>query len=146
MNNPHLSNDELYHYGILGMRWGIRRFQPYGKGGYTPKKKESLNNNNKLIKIKRKQDMKNRRNMSDNDLKKTINRLQMEKQLKELTEEDINPGKIAIKRTLRTIGNRTIPTIASGAFMYIGYSILSGKSDRETAAKYIFPNINLKKK
>ena len=41
---------------------------------------------------------------------------------------------------------RTIPTIASGAFMYIGYSILSGKSDRETAAKYVFPNINLKKK
>ena len=53
MNNPHLSNDELYHYGILGMRWGIRRFQPYGKGGYTPKK-ESLNNNNKLIKHERK--------------------------------------------------------------------------------------------
>lgn len=34
-----ISRDDLVHYGILGMHWGIRRYQPYGEGGYDPKKK-----------------------------------------------------------------------------------------------------------
>lgn len=32
-----MEQNELMHYGVIGMRWGVRRYQPYGSGGYMPK-------------------------------------------------------------------------------------------------------------
>ena len=47
--HSNLEQNELYHHGILGMHWGVRRFQPYpsdykGDGKYVGKKMEKAAN------------------------------------------------------------------------------------------------------
>lgn len=43
----------LQHHGILGQKWGIRRFQPYGEGGYNPDHKGKFIGKIKAVKQRR---------------------------------------------------------------------------------------------
>lgn len=49
-----VSNYMIYHHGILGQRWGIRRFQPYGQG-YSGSKGKFIGKKKKISKEQQKQ-------------------------------------------------------------------------------------------
>lgn len=88
--------DYLCHHGIDGQKWGIKHGPPYPLDKKTAK---SIKNSGKVtINIK---------NLNDNDLQRIINRLNLEKQLKELTKEDTKKADTYLKKTLLRLRDTT---------------------------------------
>lgn len=88
-----MDNNELTHWGVKGMRWGIRRYQNKD-GTLTPAGNKRLKSKGEKVKTdkilkktnssKKSYHSKKIIEMSDSELREKINRLQMEKQLKDL--------------------------------------------------------------
>lgn len=89
-----MSDEYIEHHGIMGMKWGVRR---------TP---EQLGHKKKITKNKAAQSKPkpkaksdsgtsqsvSLKKMSDEELRRRINRLQMERQYKDLTKKELSAG------------------------------------------------------
>lgn len=89
-----MNNNELYHYGIKGMKWGIRRTP--AQLGHRPAKTTTS---------QRKSEMKK---MSDAELRNRINRIQMEKQYMQLTAPEVSAGKKFVKDVMVNAAKQTL--------------------------------------
>ena len=76
-----MNNAYLAHHGILGMKWGVRRSEAQLARARGHSSKPSDDKNEVAA---RKVAVKNRRTMSDSDLKKRIERLKLEREFKNL--------------------------------------------------------------
>ncbi len=91
-----MTEAELRHYGIVGMKWG----------------KKGSNISVGSIKKNKKSDQQDKiKKMSDDELRKKINRLQMEKQYSQLTASDISKGKAYAQKALKAA--TTVATVTS---------------------------------
>lgn len=83
----------LEHYGIKGMKWGVRRSQEEldRLAGRTPRKSRRARTSEA-------------RSMSDTELRSRINRIQMEQQYVKLTAPKTNAGAKFVKDLLANSG------------------------------------------
>lgn len=139
-----ISDDELYHYGIKGQKWGVRRYQNKD-GSLTAAGKKRKSSPDAKEKETRKADVKNRRTMSDADLKKRIERMKLEKEYKSLVDEDIAPGKKYVSDILSAAGKKTLTMAAAGALAYGVKVAMTKQFNIKEAAQFIAANPNKKK-
>lgn len=99
-------NETLMHFGIKGMKWGVRRFQNED-GSLTPAGKERYDENDDSENRERKTS-----DLSDTELKERIGRLEMEKKYETLLAEqkDRNTGKAKkmLGKALESLGEKAL--------------------------------------
>ena len=107
--------NELYHHGIKGMKWGVRRYRNRD-GSLTPagrKRYSDSGSNNSHEDYKKAHSKKSVKSMSDAELRSRLNRLQMEQQYTKLSSSNVNRGKKAANAILKTA--TTVATVTTTA-------------------------------
>ena len=90
-----MNNDELMHYGKMGMKWGKRN-----AARNAPSKKPA-------VKKTTTETHESKSRISDADLKSRINRIEMEQKYAKLTAKQTSPGKKMVMDILSTAFKQT---------------------------------------
>ena len=107
-----MDNDELMHYGVPGMKWGVRRTPAqlgrkktssskslFGKKKPQPKPKAKSESSKEETAPKKK----SVKEMSDDELNAAIRRMQLEQTYASLSPQKVSTGKAITKRILNNI-------------------------------------------
>lgn len=125
------TDDFLAHYGVKGMKWGVKKGVVNGRLARTNKEGK--------VRASRKDARRRRQTMSDKDLDKLVKRLQQEKQLKDLLDADLSPGRSATRKILLSATGVVASTAITGGAKYGIKAALTKSFDLKEAATYVIP-------
>ena len=112
---------QLYHHGIVGMKWGVRRFQnPDGTRTAAGKKREAAADGKPKSEdyIKSHQaKAKSLEGLSNEELKKLNERLRLESDYKTLTASQVKKSESFVQKALRDAGSQALTEFSKGVML-----------------------------